>query len=461
MTNALQCQLDRRPRRPFRGLPASIAAALWNRPRLLGPLLQYVVPALQRFADPGPYFVVATHRDMREIMERDDDFPIGPQIDPAMVCGAFVLGIDRRPFLREDLVLLWEAFYEHTSSNSVPPGGSSSKVRLPSNAKTQIETVSAKVKKIIAAAEQGDGRLDLVQQVIRPACEWIVQDHLGIGPPDDGWIKALWDVLGILALRIILPGKYDMEDIHDPVVAELIWAKEALRLAIVEGIDAAASAGGRAPANIIAKMYDVLASKKPTAPPEALLRDTIIRNISGLAITGCHPIARAAAQAVDVLLANPPAFRGATAAATAGDKDLFWDFIEEALRFFPPIPVVARACPRATVIGVDTGRPRKVRAGQSVTVGLLPAMFDPAAVPFPYQFRTDRARDDSLVFGRGLRGCFGYQFVKAVLIAVLMPLFVCGFDRAPGREGKLSFDSVLPRSLQLRLSPPGIGAAKC
>ena len=153
-------------------------------------------------------------------------------------------------------------------------------------------------------------------------------------------------------------------------------------------------------------------------------------------------------------MSNPSAFEGAVDAAVAGKDDLFWDYVQEAMRFFPTFPIIVRACSRDTVIWADDGRPRKIRAGQKVTVGLLPAMFDPAIVPFPDQFRTDRARRNSFVFGNGLHACFGFQFVRLGIIALLMPLFARGFARAQGRAGKLQFDFVIPKSLALDLSPP-------
>lgn len=460
ISSALQSQLDQRPPRPFRGIPASIAAAVLNRPGLLQLLLQYIIPVFRPVIDSGRYFFVTDSNDAREVMERDDDFPIGPQVGPAMVCGAFALGTDRGPYFRDDLAFLYETFYDTRPKEKLPPGGRNLH-SLPKLGPL-IRRVTAIVEAAIENAERSSGRLDLVQELLRPACTDTVQFYLGVGPPDSRWLETLWEVLGSLALRIALPDGGDSIDTSNLVVADLTWAKVTLRLAINEAIDAAIAAtpsGKRAPPNIIAKMCHLLAKGNPGPLPDDK-REKIIRNIAGLAITGCHPLAKGAAQAVEVLLSNPPAFRGATAAAVAGDEDLFWDYIEEALRFFPPFPLVQRACPRTAVIGGDSDRPRNVRAGQTVTVGLLPAMFDSAAVPYPYQFRTDRPRRDSLVFGRGVHACFGYPFVRCMLIALLKPLFVCGFARVPGRAGRLSFDFLVPRSLQLRLSPSETAAAR-
>lgn len=457
-TNELWIELSKRPPKPFRGVMAFLATALLNRPRLLQPLFQYILQPLRGLLDHGSTFFASSHHDVREIMERDDDFPVGPQVGPAMVCGTFVLGTDRGPLFREDLTLLWETFYRARTCPVIPAGNTIVDPEPPTFAPL-FAAVTARVQATIDRCERGDGRLDLVQDILRPQCTRVVQEHFGVGPAEDKWLEVLWDVLAILALRIMLPTSATQPS----VIANLAWARRMLEIAIDETLAAATSArcAGCAPrADIVTQMYCALASRKPPLRPEAI-RAAITRQVSGLAITGCHPIAKAAAQAVDVLLSNPPAFRGATAAAMAQDEPLFWDFIEEALRFFPPFPLVNRACPHDTVIGVDSGHPRKVRAGQTVTVGLMPAMFDPAAVPFPYQFRTDRARADSFVFGNAVHACFGYHFARRMLCALLMPLFACGFTRAPGRRGKLSFDTVVPNRLELRLSPPGTGTSKC
>jgi cytochrome P450 len=472
ITSALQSELDQRPPKPFRGIWVTLIAGLMNHPFVLRLIFQYVLPALSPLLDRVAIFFVSSHRDVREILDRDDDFPVGPQVGPAMVCGMFVLGTDRGLLFREDLAVLWETFYKFSPKDPLPPAGpvdasihASTKVELPPTANPLIKSITARVNSAIVAAGRKDGRLDLVQDVLRPECSRIVQAYLGVGPADDRWIADLWEVLESLALQIILPsgnkkivcpsGK-EKDDTQDPVFARVCWARATLRRAIEEGIDAAIATGAAGqldPPNIIAKMYSVLATSNSSSDPE-IIRETIIRNISGLAITTCHPIAKAAAHAVHVLLSNPPAFRGATAAAVTGNKHLFWDFIEEALRFFPVFPIVVRACPRGTMIGVDSDDPRKVRPGQKVTIGLLPAMFDSAAVPFPHQYRTDRGANDFLVFGYGMHACFGYQFARTMLVALLMPLFVCGFARAPWPKSKLKFDLVVPRSFQLRMSPP-------
>jgi Cytochrome P450 len=75
----------------------------------------------------------------------------------------------------------------------------------------------------------------------------------------------------------------------------------------------------------------------------------------------------------------------------------------------------------------------------------LSAMFDPAAMPNPRRFRTDRPVAGYLHFGHGLHTCFGRRinFVQIPeLVAALVRL--PGLRRAPGREGRLSYDGPFP-----------------
>jgi cytochrome P450 len=455
LSPALREKVRGRQKKPFRGLLTHLIAGFLNRPRLAEFLLRYGMPRLQRILDLTPYFLVTTHRNVREAMGRDDDFPIGPEYGPSIVCGAFVLGSDRGPQYREDLALLWEAFYgipPRDLPNGVLPVGATTTKPLPRHLPSP-ESITEKVAPIIQRAEGAKNRqLDLVQEFLRPVSIRVMQEHLGLGPADDeDWIKALWDVLASLGMNVIIPCSNDLSNKTDPAVADLLWAKSTLLTAIDEEISLAGQRHGTpAPlANITGRMYGVLARKRL---PQENIHETVRRNIAGLAVVGSLPMARAAAQAVDYLLDNKLAFDGAADAARRRNQELFWDYLDEALRFFPAFPLAKRACPRDAVIGADGGQLRKVRAGQTVTIGLLPGMFDANAIPFPYQFRTDRPLSDSLVFGRGMHACFGYQFVRHVLVAMLMPLFARGFVRVPGRKGRLSFDLLVPRSLGISLS---------
>jgi len=79
------------------------------------------------------------------------------------------------------------------------------------------------------------------------------------------------------------------------------------------------------------------------------------------------------------------------------------DFLEEVLRYDPPVKVAYRLARRKTTIGgVD------VPAGTIVTVCLTAANNDPAHFEKPDAFDIDRPRlQDHMAFGRGIHACLG------------------------------------------------------
>jgi cytochrome P450 len=590
---ALREQLKIRPPRPSRGLTSNLVSIFLTRPYAAQLLLQHVVPLFRRIIDFGSVAFYDKHREVRDILDRDDDFPSGPTIGPGLVSGDFILGMDRCPLHRSDLAMLWEALYriEPELGKPLPKNGPGPKSEWVEKQLRQngwfdrleavvVNPIDDKVKRSIKRAlnRKGSqyGKIDLVQEVFRPACvEIVVQHYLGIGPVDKKWAESLWDILQIIGIGIALPYDLLLTNTTDPVIREVSWAAKALEIAVKEAVgntsaeyrkaviepneaddkrieDARAAfhnrvdnaiddggAGKHAPvatitiaaavhavitagaagqdgtiavaedaaavvavatavqdgsidavaraketydrevaeiqahqdgrlrdfldnADLIGRMYASLV-RKGIQEPE--IPDVILRNVAGIAIAGCPPVAKAAAQVVDVLLCRPLAFQGASDAArkavdpTLTDEDrktyraLFWDFIFEALRFFPPFPLLTRACVRDTSTATSEGDRRKVRAGQTVVVGMLPAMFDEEAVPFPDQFRTDRAPGDSLVFGRGLHACLGFQLAREVLVAMLLPLFAHGFERIPGQQGKLRFDLLAVKNLKVKVNP--------
>lgn len=84
------------------------------------------------------------------------------------------------------------------------------------------------------------------------------------------------------------------------------------------------------------------------------------------------------------------------------------DFIEETLRFDPPVKVVYRLAQKSTTIaGVPTP------AGTVVNVSLTGANNDPRHFPEPDRFDIDRAGvRDQMAFSRGSHGCLGAPLAR-------------------------------------------------
>ncbi|MBA4265210.1 MAG: hypothetical protein C0453_09025 [Comamonadaceae bacterium] len=102
--------------------------------------------------------------------------------------------------------------------------------------------------------------------------------------------------------------------------------------------------------------------------------------------------------------------------------------ILELLRFRPVFPIVVRDVPRAACFQAGGERPARVKAGQSMKLMVIGAMFDPAAVDQPGDFlpyRAWRNEDDRyMVFGHGDRGCPGRQHALEMLTSMLVGLLM-------------------------------------
>jgi cytochrome P450 len=84
------------------------------------------------------------------------------------------------------------------------------------------------------------------------------------------------------------------------------------------------------------------------------------------------------------------------------------DFVEEMLRFDPPVKVVYRLATKNTEIA---GQP--VPAGTVVTVGLAAANHDPAHYDHPEAFDLDRGnKRDHASFSKGAHGCLGAPLAR-------------------------------------------------
>jgi cytochrome P450 len=83
-------------------------------------------------------------------------------------------------------------------------------------------------------------------------------------------------------------------------------------------------------------------------------------------------------------------------------------------------------------------------------VDALAASFDPAAVPEPDRFRTDRNIRSYLHFGWGMHQCFGLAMNLAVIPEILAALLrLPDLRRAPGHDGRVQLDGPFPERLVL------------
>jgi cytochrome P450 len=173
--------------------------------------------------------------------------------------------------------------------------------------------------------------------------------------------------------------------------------------------------------------------------------DAIRRSVSNLVVTSIDTTSTFLTFAFDVLFRRPNELRRAQAAATSDDLDAVGRFIWEAARFKQPTPYLYRAVAGDTRLGGAT-----IRGGSRVMLLLASAMFDPAVVYKPSEFRADRDTP-YLHFGAGAHQCFGAQISRA-----LIPELAAALLRLPNlrRASGIAYDGPFPDRFVLAFDPP-------
>lgn len=390
-----------------------------------GPLLAKLAWPLLRFRPivSGRGLVLVTrHPDVKEVLDRDGDFTIAEVNAAAMdrVNGPFILGMDRSPILLRERSILERAVHD----------GDADRLR---------SAVAATAAELVDRARPR-GRIDVVQDLARPAAVRTVAGYFGVPGPDEPtmmrWMRAIFH-------EAFLNGA------GNPVVrraGEVAGAElHAWSDALIAMRKAELEAGGPVPDDLLTRLVRLQGDEATRLSDEA-----VRRNIGGVIVGAVDTTSKATAHAVDQLLRHPDAFRAACEAAATGDVDRVGSHAFEALRFNPINPVLVRKAARTTVLAAGTRREHRVTAGSTVYAAVLAAMFDPSVFPDPYRFRVDRPASAYLHFGHGLHGCFG-RYVNLIqipeLVAALLRLE--GLRRAPGADGAIAYDGPFPDRLLL------------
>jgi cytochrome P450 len=373
--------------------------------------------------------VVTKAREVREVLERFDDFTLGDSIDPGMPWGTFLMTVDWRHQHTQERQLLQSAVHQ-TDINKI-------RAIVTERCRLQIDAAG--------------GQIDVVSQLLEPVVVDIAAKYFGI-PPLAGckqkMAHAMRDLAGIIMVN--------------PPVGSEPWSRSRASIAnvtaiLLEELSRKSSALAGPPA---ARLDDDLLTRlvqRLGVPgrPSWFDEDWIRRYLTGLLATGGATIVRAGAQAIDRILAHPGALEKAQAVAIQLDQEEQRDapqnvdqlrctlrhFLYEALRFRPMLPLLLRDTPRETVIAYGTGRARIVRAGTKVIAPPLAAMFDPEAFPGPSHFDPSRSFECYLHFGFGPRHCFGQYIAETALLEIFRSLLLLpDLSRAAGSKGRIVYD---------------------
>ena len=372
-----------------------------TKPWILRPIFAF----LRRFAPIvriGKRTVISRYLDVLEVLARDGDFTIsqlnGPNIDRHD--GPFVLGLDRGTQYDCERALLRDV------------------VRL-EDRETIAAIVAGEAARSIAAARTSR-RIDVVDGYGRAVAMRVVARYFGVPETDRGelagWLRDIfWDIFAnatgeatvrVRAQRSTLALRAHLDD----VIARRIATKAS------------------APSDdVLGRILALADASRPW-----LDNDTIRRNMCGMITGTVDNISLFLAHALEELMRRPREFERARAAALAGDRETVRRFVYEAARFNPAAPLLARYVVRDTVIAAGTRRERHVRAGTTVVLANISALFDRDGFEDPDSFDPDHD-SASLHFGSGLHRCLGYAINAVVLGELATVLLGLSALRVPPR----------------------------
>jgi cytochrome P450 len=379
--------------------------------------------------------------DVREVLDRFDDFTLGDSIAPGMPWGSFLMTVD------------WPD--QHAAERRLLES-----VVIPASDVETIRTIVAE--RCQQQIEAARGQIDVVADLFEPVVVSIASRYFGIAPPsgsERGMAKIMRDLAGIIMVNPPVGSKPWVESrdsiagITTHVLAELSR----------KSVAAAATDTILADEDLLTRLLKRLR----VAPRQAWFdEDWIRRYMTGLLATGAATIVRAAAHTVDQLLAHPDALEQARAAAIELERqeDLkrrrldnhveqarsaLRHYIYEALRFRPMLALLVRDTPRETVVALGTKRARLIPAGTRVIAAPLAAMFDPEVFPRPSHFCASREFDCYIHFGQGPRHCFGRYIAETALMEIIRSLLLVPDLARAGSNGRLAYEGPAAFSMVL------------
>ena len=192
-------------------------------------------------------------------------------------------------------------------------------------------------------------------------------------------------------------------------------------------------------------------SNEPGSP---VTDDVILGQLFGMVLGFIPTNVLAGGNILETLLRRPDFLERARAAAVAGDDDMLWRCLREALRFRHINPGPWRLCPNGYVLGSGGPRPIRIPPGSKVVAIIQSAMFDSRRIERPHVFDPERRDEDYMVFGVGQHWCLGAHIAAAQITQTFKPLLrmrrLVAVDSAPVRATR--FNNLFPLHLKVRFS---------
>jgi cytochrome P450 len=404
--------------------------------------------------------IVTKDRDIREVLERFEDFTLFEILGSGMPWGPFLMTVDWREQHARERQLLQSA---------VCRGADQARIR-----KLVVNTCRTRLAQA-TTTYSGRRQVDVVADLAEPVAVAIAHRYFGIPPIRRDELDMARVMADLASTIMVAPPEGSARWVRSrDSIARM--TRHLSELIADKTISAETARNAPPPDDLVGRLVQKLRGE--TTGPKWFNEDWIRRYAMGLVGTGGATIVRATTQAVDRLLAYPGAWERAQALAARLDREehaarhasgkdqeaarlridasrqRLRQIVNEALRFRPMLPLLVRYSPRDTILAKGTRRARVVPAGARVIAGPLAAMFDPEAMEMPWRFWSSRPLEDYLNFGHGDRVCFGKYVAEVALTEIIRALLrLNDVRRAPGTDGRVQYDGPVARSLVLTFDP--------
>jgi cytochrome P450 len=359
--------------------------------------------------------VVTRHRDVREVLERDDVFRMdGYNERMCATSGAFFLGMDPCPDYEREHAL-----------------GAASLGRDDALLKEGAGRLAQAL--VDGALERPSRTLDVVSELAHVVELDLLKNYFGIRDTPDERVLGWLQTMSYFVFNFWIGGPYRAAAIA--AGAEMGEHLKKLVRERVADIEAKRPIREDALGRMVIKLYDPT-SGKPF--DEALAVRTIGGVVSGATVPGIGTFV----QAVDRLLDLPSGLRKKLQrAALTGNDAVVRRFVREAARFSAYPPTLYRHAAKPFVFAAGTDREKEAERGAWVVTAPILANYDASVFPDPETFDPDRKESKEtgpLLFGWARHRCLGEHMAEVLMVEMAKRLFSRDVERAPGAAGRLT-----------------------
>lgn len=363
----------------------------------------------------GKFVLVTRNADVRDILERGDEFetPYGPEMAEMAGGANFILGMQDGADYRRMKSSVLSAF-------------------PPQEVEKLVRPIAARHSQdIMARAEPG---FDAIGGLLKVVPARICREYFGVVVDDETEFTD-WS--------IALSTLFFSDPFGSATTRELaVVAADRMIRTIDRSIEAVRQ-GRTEAATPLARMVALMDQGKVTLDE---LHAVLLGMIAGFAPTNIL----AGGNCLDVILSKPEAQQAVEAAIATGDNQALDAAILEAMRFKPIWIGPWRYAARDAYIAKGTSRERLIKQGTTVMPSTLSAMFDADAVANPDEFQPKRAHRDYLVYGHGIHLCIGVEVARVQIGESLRALFQKkGVRRMAGKAGKMTRLGAFPETLRI------------